>query len=154
TNRIVTALAEFQTAFSQPTWNKLQILLIGAILARGRRTVTAALRQMGLSNELHFSNYHQSLNRANWSESEVSQCLFHRLVKTFCILGGRITIAVDENLERRWGRKITKRGHHRDSMMSSKTRMVTNSGLRWVVMALVVGLPWTNRNWALPFLSV
>src|SRR6266487_1999978 len=60
----------------------------------------------------------------------------------------------DEILERRWGRKISKRGHWRDSLRSSKERSVSTSGLRWVSMALVVTLPWTNLRWALPFLSV
>jgi hypothetical protein len=61
---------------------------------------------------------------------------------------------MDETLERRWGRKISKRGHWRESLRSSKKRSVSTSGLRWVTMALVVTLPWTNLRWALPFLSV
>lgn len=151
---ILSVLIHFQTAFSQPTWNKVQVLLIGTMLAHGRRTVTAALRQMGLSNDVHFTNYHQTLNRASWSEREVSKRLLCLIVKTFSAIGSQIYIVVDEHLERRWGSKITKRGHHRDPMLSSKKRMVTNSGLRWIVMAVVIRLPWTNRHWALPFLSV
>ena len=44
---IITLLAHFQSAFTQPTWQKLLILFTGTLLARGRRTVTVALRQMG-----------------------------------------------------------------------------------------------------------
>jgi hypothetical protein len=44
---IITVLAHFQPLFTAPTWKKVVTLLIGTLLARGRRTVTAALRQMG-----------------------------------------------------------------------------------------------------------
>jgi hypothetical protein len=44
-----------------------QVLVVGAILAPGKRTVTAILRVMGLSAEAHFQNYHRVLNRAQWS---------------------------------------------------------------------------------------
>jgi hypothetical protein len=39
-------LAIFQNAFSAPTWEKIQTLIVGTLLARGRRAVTAALRQI------------------------------------------------------------------------------------------------------------
>ena len=151
---IITVLAHFQPLFTAPTWKKVVILLVGTLLARGRRTVTAALRQMGLEMDTHFSGFHQVLNRARWSPLEVSRRLLQVLVQTFVIAGGVVEIVIDETLERRWGRKISKRGHWRDSLRSSKKRSVSTPGLRWVTMALVVTLPWTKRRWALPFLSV
>lgn len=60
---ILSVLAIFQSAFTSPTWDKAQVLIIGTLLARGRRTVTAALRQMGRGQEQDFSLYHQVLNR-------------------------------------------------------------------------------------------
>ena len=75
------------------------------------------------------------------------------LVATFGAAGG-VTIAVDETLERRWGPQIRKRGHWRDSLASSKQLNVSSSGLRWLVFALVVNVPWTPYALALPFLSV
>jgi hypothetical protein len=68
--------------------------------------------------------------------------------------GGTVEIVIDETLERSFGRKISKRGHYRDSLLSSKECSVSNSGLRWITMALIVVLPWTKLRWALPFLSV
>src|SRR6266566_9745341 len=147
---IITVLAHFQTLFTAPTWKKVVILLVGTLLAQGRRTVTAALRQMGLEMDTHFSGFHQVLNRARWSPLAVSRRLVQVLVSTFVQAGGTVEIVMDETLERRWGRKISKRGHWRDSLRSSKERSVSTSGLRWVTMALVVTLPWTKRHWALP----
>ena len=149
---IIAVLAHFQPLFTAPTWRKVVMLLVGTLLARGRRTVTAALRQVGQQSNTHFSNFHQVLNRARWSALEVSRRLLQVLMSTFG--GGTIDIVIDETLERRWGRKIHKRGHYRDSLLSSKERSVSNSGLRWITMAVVVTLPWTKLRWALPFFSV
>jgi len=147
-------LAHFQPLFTAPTWKKVVILLVGTLLARGRRTVTAALRQMGLQMDTHFSGFHQLLNRARWSPLEVSRRLVQVLVQTLVSAGGTLEIVIDETLERRWGPKISKRGDFRDSLRSSKERSVSTSGLRWVTMALVVTLPWTKLRWALPFSGV
>ena len=57
----------FQPFFSKRVWKLAIVLIVGAILAPGKRTVTAALRIMGLSQEQHFQNYHRVLNRAVWS---------------------------------------------------------------------------------------
>ncbi len=61
---------------------------------------------------------------------------------------------IDETLERRWGRRINKRGHYRDPLASSRKCTVSTSGLRWIVLTLIVTPPWNTRPWALPFLSV
>jgi hypothetical protein len=65
-----------------------------------------------------------------------------------------VDLVIDETLERRWGSKISKRGHYRDSTLSSHERSVSSPGLRWIVMAVVVTVPWTKQRWALPFLCV
>ncbi len=151
---IVTVLSIFQSAFTSPTWEKVQVLVVGTLLARGRRTVTAALRQMGRGQEEDFSLYHQVLNRARWSALELSRLLLHALIKAFVTAGGSLTFVIDEHLERRWGPQIRKRGHFRDSLLSSRKKSVSNSGLRWIVLSLVVNVPWTKHCVALPVLSV
>jgi hypothetical protein len=130
---ITTVFHEFESAFSQPTWSKIQVLIIGTLLARGRRTVTTALRQMGLCDASNFSLYHHVLNRARWSALELSRRLLLLLVRTFVIVGGELTFVIDETLERRWGRRINARGHYRDPLASSKQRSVATSGRRWIV---------------------
>ena len=153
-NPIIQVLQHFRPAFTRPTWSKAMVLVVGTLLARGRRTVTAALKQMGLHDERDFSLFHQVLNRASWSCLTLSRLLLQLLVSTFVEAGGCVQIVIDETLERRWGRKIAKRGHYRDNLQSSKEQSVSTSGLRWVVMMLVVQVPWAHREWALPFFSV
>lgn len=151
---ISAVLRVFQKVFTAPTWSKVQVLLVGTLLARGRRTVAAALRQMGHGDDGHFSHYHHVLNRARWSRLRASRCLLRLVVSTFGRLDGLVELVIDETLERCWGRRIRLRGHYRDSLASSRERSVSSSGLRWLVIAVVVRLPWTERPWALTVLSV
>lgn len=74
------------------------------------------------------------------------------LITAFAPEGG-LVLVIDETLERRRGRRIAKRSHHRDVVASSKRMNVVASGLRWVGTALVVPIPWAGRLGALPFLS-
>ena len=111
---LVTLLTPFQSLFSAPTWRKVQRLVIGTLLARGRRTVTAALRHTGQGDTPSFSLYHQVLNRARWSALKGSRRLLALLVQTFSTVGGSLTFVIDETLERRWGPRLKKRGHYRD----------------------------------------
>ena len=151
---ILSVLAIFQSAFTTPTWEKAQVLMVGTLLAHGRRTVTAALRQMGRGAETDFSLYHQVLNRAQWSPLQLSRLLLQALCKAFVAAGGSLTFVIDETLERRWGPHIRKRGHFRDALLSSRKKSISNSGLRWIVIALVVNVPWTAHCVALPVMSV
>jgi hypothetical protein len=76
------------------------------------------------------------------------------LMRSCVAMGGPFTFVIDETLERRWGGYISKRGHYRDPLASSKQRSIATSGLRWIVLTLVITPPWTQRPWALPVLSV
>jgi hypothetical protein len=151
---IIALLAAFQPVFTNPTWQKMLVLLIGTVLARGRRTVTVALRQMGLDQSPQFSKYHHLLNRARWSPMQLSRCLLGVLVETFVQAGGSLELVIDETLERRQGLHISKRGYYYDSARSTHQHEQITSGLRWVCLTLVVTPPWTKRSWALPFLSI
>ena len=148
----LTLIAVFAPVFSRRVWRHVQVLLVGAILAPGRRTVTALLRVMGLSDERHFQTYHRVLNRAVWSSLEVSRILLGILVSTFAA-AGTIVLGLDETIERRWGAKIKARGIYRDPVRSSRSHFVKASGLRWLSAMLLVRIPWAEKVWALPFLT-
>jgi hypothetical protein len=151
---IIAVLAPFAPLFTQPTWRKAVVLLLGTLLAHGPRTVTVALRLMGYATDPRFSRLHQVLNRARWSPLLVSKCLLLCLLTRLLPAAGPLSFVIDEHLERRWGPRITQRGHYRDPARSSKQRAVSSSGLRWICVALLVPLPWTTRAWALPFLTI
>ena len=147
-----TPISKFARIFSKRVWRHAQVLLIGAILAPGKRTVTAALHVMGLSDEPHFQNYHRVLSRAVWSSLEVSRILLMLLVNTF-VPKGPVVMGIDETIERRRGAKIKAKGIYRDPVRSSRSHFVKTSGFRWLSTMLLVPIPWVKRVWALPFLT-
>src|SRR5512143_1403981 len=148
---MVVILAAFAPLFSHCVWTKAQALAVGAILATGPRTVCAVLRILGKGQERHFINYHRVLNRDAWSCLAAGQILLGLIVAL--IPGGwPIVLAADETVERRGGRRIKARGCYRDAVRSSKGHLIRCFGLKWIVLTVLVPVPWTQRVWALPFL--
>ena len=121
----------FAPHFSNCIWQHAQVLLIGAILVPGTRTVTAVLRIMGLSSERQFQTYHRVLSRAAWSSWALSRTLLRLLVQTF-VPSGPIICGLDDTIERRRGVKIKAKGIYRDPVRSSHGHFVKASGLRWL----------------------
>src|SRR6266487_1711584 len=121
---IVRVLRVFEDVFSERVWDWVQVLVVGAILTPGQRTVAAVLRVLGL------------------------------LVATFVPIDGPVVVGLDETIERRRGAKIADKGIYRDPVRSSKSYFVKTSGLRWICLMLLAPIPWAQRIWALPFLTV
>jgi hypothetical protein len=149
---IIAILGMFAPVFSRPVFAHAQLLLVGAILAPGRRTVAAVLRIMGMSEEPQFQKYHRVLNRACWSSRQAAGILLRALVDVFG--ADPLVIGIDETLERRRGARIQAKGIYRDAVRSSRSHFAKASGLRWISMMLLAPIPWANRVWALPFFTV
>jgi DDE superfamily endonuclease len=150
---IIPVLAPFAPLFSQRVWCHAQVLLLGAILTSGARTVTAALRVMGLAMDHRFTNYHRVLNRATWSALQASRILLESLIAHLVPPGAPIVLGADDTVERRSGRQIAAKGCYRDAVRSTRKHVIHCFGLKWVVMMLLVPVPWARRVWALPFLT-
>jgi hypothetical protein len=150
---IQTVLCAFAPLFTAPVWLNACTLSVGAILCIGKRTVTSALKVMGLKDDKHFTNYHHVLNRAKWSSLNGSRILL-TLIDAVLPLNSPLVIVVDETIERRKGNKIKAKGCYRDPVRSSHKKVVKCFGLKWIAMMAVVPLPWARRPWALPFLTV
>jgi DDE superfamily endonuclease len=150
---MIRVLSPFVPLFSRRVWPHVQVLLIGAILAPGKRTVSSALHVMGLSQEERFHRYHRVLSHASWSSREVGRILLGLLVEMFVPEGDPLVVGIDETLERRHGKKIAAKGVYRDPVRSTHEHFVKSRGLRWVCVMLLVPIPWASRVWALPFLS-
>jgi len=137
----------------QRTWRHAQLLLLGALLTPGQRTVCAVLRVAGLCWERRFVSYHRVLNRAVWRDRVGTRRLFDLLVATF-VPRGPVLLGVDDTIERRRGKRISAKGIYRDPVRSSKSFFVKTSGLRWLSLMLLAPITWAGRVWALPFLTV
>ena len=149
---MVAILAAFAPLFSDCVWAKAQLLAVGAILATGPRTVCSVLRIMGLGQERHFTNYHRVLNRDAWSCLAAGQILLG-LILALIPSDWPIVLAADDTIERRGGRRIKARGCYRDAVRSSRGHLVRCFGLKWIVLTVLVPVPWSQRVWALPLLT-
>ena len=153
-SRFAAVILTFAPVFRQQrTWRHAELLLIGAILAPGKRTVTSLLRIVGLSRERRFANYHRVLNRAAWGTRAAARLLLGLLIAAFAPRGP-VVLGIDDTIERRRGKRIRAKGIYRDPVRSSKGHFVKASGLRWLSLMLLAPVPWAGRVWALPFLTV
>lgn len=148
-------ISDFSTAFRKDVWPKAVLLLTGAIICPGSRTVCNLLRSVGLQAERSFPKYHRLLSQDKWSAKRLSGLLLKLLADAFVGAGEPLIFGIDDTIERRWGAKIKKRGIYRDPVRSSKSHFVKCSGLRWLSLMLITGLPWLEAGvfWALPVLT-
>ena len=142
---MIRVLAPFAPLFSERVFEHVRVLLAGAILAPGKRTVSSALTVMGLDQHKQFHHYHRVLSRAKCSGTQASRVLFAAArgdLRPEWTAGG----GVDETLERRRGKKIAAKGIYQDPVRSSHGHFVKASGLRWVCLTLLAPVPWASRG--------
>src|ERR671919_3036200 len=151
--RFAAVILCFAPLFRHLTWRHAQVLLIGAILVPGQRTVTSILRISGLCWERRFVNYHRVLNRAAWSGRAAARVLLGLLLDAF-VPTGPVLLGLDDHIERRRGERIDAKGIYRDPVRSSRGHFVKASGLRWLCVMLLAPVPWAGCVWGLPFLTV
>src|SRR5262249_29028688 len=142
----------FAPVFSRPVWQHVKVLLTGAVLAPGPRTVTAMLRIMGRSAAPGFQTYHRVLNRAVWSPLTACRPLLRLLVAVF-IPPGVVVCGLDDTIERRRGEQIAAKGIYHDPVQSSHAHVVKARGLCWLACMVLVPLAWADHVWALPLLT-
>ncbi|WP_289014354.1 transposase [uncultured Methylobacterium sp.] len=150
--RFAGLILAFAPLFVHRSWRHAQLLLIGAILTLGRRTVASVLRIMGRAQDRRFVNIHRILNRAAWCPRTGGRILLGLLIAAFAPRGP-VIMALDNTIERRRGKRITAKGIDRDPVRSSDSHFVKASGLRWTSPMLLAPIPWAGRVWALPFLT-
>jgi hypothetical protein len=135
-------LSIFRPCFTAPVWNHVVVLVTGAVLAPGKRTVTQALRVMGLGDEPGFGRYHEVLNRARWDTRALARRLLLHVLDRL-LPAGPVVIGIDDTIERRWGARIKARGIYRDPVRSSKGHFVKacpcEGGGQWPALAVFDG---------------
>ena len=150
---MIAILTPFAGLFSTPVWTHAQVLVNGAILCQGPRTVAAVLRVMGLGQAPRFERYHRVFNRVRWSGLQAAKILLG-LLRRWLPPSWVPLIVVDDTVERRRGKRIQAKGCYRAAVRSTQHHVVKCFGLKWVCLMLLVRLPWSSRLWALPFLPV
>ena len=144
-------LVEWAPLFTQPTYRRFLILLLGAILTTGRRTLSNLLRTVGALAVGHASSYHRVLLQARGSAYGLAAALVRVLIRHYWPQGV-IALVGDETVTEHRGKKVYGKGRHRDAVRSSHSYTAHRYGHCWVVLAVLVKFPWALRPWALPVL--
>jgi hypothetical protein len=123
-------LSVFRPCFTAPVWNRVLVLVAGAVLAPGKRTVTQALRVMGLADESGFRRYHEVLSRTRWDARAVARRLLLYIIDRL-LPDGAVVIGIDDSIERRWGARIKARGK-RHKTLTDWGRQAILQTKRWL----------------------
>ena len=130
-------ISVFAPVFSKKVFEHAKVLLLGSIFTTGKRTLSSALRVVGLQNEKRFHKYHRVLSTSKWSAFQAARILLNLIVDVFLSKDEAIGLGIDETLERSRGRKIKAKAVYRDAVRSSKSQMVKSTGLRWICMMVL-----------------
>jgi DDE superfamily endonuclease len=140
-----------QGGFTRPTFLRIVVLALAAILTIGSRTVCNLLRTLGILAPGHPSSYHKVFSRRRWSCWRLARGLcgwvFDHLVPK-----GKVLLAGDDTVDEHPGDKVFGKACHRDPVRSSHSYTAFRWGHKWVVLSVLVRFPFTKRQWALPLL--
>jgi hypothetical protein len=137
--------------FTRPTFDRFLLLVCGVIVTMGRRTVSRALRVIEPHFDGHWCNYHRVYSQARFSMWKLAAAVVRQVV---AILPEQepIVLIVDDTVQRKWGSHVWAKEAHRDAKRSSRSRLNTTFGHKWLVLCILVKLPAISRPWALPVL--
>ena len=144
-------LTMFRPVFSTPTYHRFLVLVLAAILTTGRRTVTNLLRTVRAQAPGHGSSYHRVFSQRRWSAWALARTLITCLLD-YVVPPGPVLLAGDDTVTEHPGPKIFGKGRHRDGVRSSHSYTAYRWGHKWVVVSVLVKLPFATRPWALPVL--
>lgn len=149
-----TLLASIHTlrpAFTLPGFDNLFVLFVGWVLTTGPHAVTQALVATSIAGQRHHEAFHRFFSRGTWDVDEVGRLLFSSLLQLIPA-GGPIRAAVDDTLAPKKGAHVFGIGSHIDAVRSTKRQKVFCFGHCWVMLAVLVRVPFSQRTWALPVL--
>ncbi|HEX3133270.1 MAG TPA: transposase [Planctomycetota bacterium] len=144
-------MAAFSVAFTRPTFQRVTVLILGAILSLRQRTVTALLRAVGPLAKGHWSDFHRVLCRASWSCWPLGKVLA-AMVLELIPADQPVICPVDDTTPQHKGKHVYGKGRHHDACRSTHSHVVWIWGHKWVTLAINVKFPFASRPWALPVL--
>jgi len=144
-------LEAFRPCFTAPTYRTFTGLAVGLIAQTRRRTVCGMLLGAGLEHCWHHSRAHRFFAAARWSADRVGLILCDLIITTLLPEGTPITVAIDDTLFKRSGRRVFAAFWHHDG--AAKGPKPIGFGNGWVVAGLIVDLPFLSRPVCLPVLA-
>jgi hypothetical protein len=141
--------AIFAPCFTKPTLLRFTLLAVATILTLGCRTVANVLRAIGLLAPGDSSAYRRVFSTRTWSPWRLSRALLGWILDHL-LEPGAVHLAADDTVSEHPGDKVYGKGCHRDAVRSSSNYTAFRWGHKWLVLAILIRLPLTNRHWALP----
>ncbi len=140
----VDLLQPLSCVMTAPTFGSFLTLLSGWVFAR-RCTVTAMILAARAVGTKHHSAYHRVFSAARWSLDELGLAVFGLIAG---LPGeGPTLLAIDDTLARKRGLKVFGVGMHHDPLLSTRKTCITNWGHCWVVLGVILKLPWCGDRW-------
>ncbi len=144
-------VSAFSVAFTRPTFQRVVVLFLGAILSLRHRTVTGMLRAVGPLAKGHWSDFHRVLCRRVWSCWPLGKVLA-AMVLELIPADQPVICPVDDTTPQHKGKHVYGKGCHHDACRSTHSHVVWVWGHKWVTLAINVKFPFASRPWALPVL--
>jgi hypothetical protein len=139
------------TALTRPTYHRLVLLALAAILTVGGRTIANLVRCLGALAPGHPSSYHRVLSHRRWPSRRLARRYVAAVLGRFAPRGP-VELAGDDTVTEHPGTKVYGKGCHRDPVRSTHSFTAYRWGHKWVVLALLVRFPFCRRRWALPLM--
>jgi hypothetical protein len=144
-------LAPFRSCFTAPTFGTFTALVMGLLVQPVGRTVCGMLTGAGVARVWHHCRAHRFFSAARWDPQRIGLVLADLIVTHLLGAGEPITVAVDDTLFGRRGKKVHAAGWFHDGSAAGQAKL--GFGNNWVVVAIVVTLPFLSRPVALPVLA-
>lgn len=145
-------LSSLVGTFGNPATARRMILFCtAAILTVGDRTVSNVLRLLSLIDSVNPSTYHRLFSHRRWSSRPLAYAIAKFVIERW-VPTGVVRLVGDETVDGHRGKKVYGKARHRDAVRSSHSHTVFRYGHKWVVLAILVEIPYCNRPFALPVL--
>jgi hypothetical protein len=144
-------LIVFRPCFTAPTFATFRAMVAGFMAQPGLRTVTGMLVGARLAGRRHHDLAYRFFATARWSADQVGLVLLELITATVVPAGAPLVLATDDTLWRRSGPKLHGAAWHHDGNGPGRHRPAW--GHRWVVVGVIVHLPFLTRAVCLPILA-
>jgi DDE superfamily endonuclease len=144
-------LAALRPCFTAPSFRTFCGLAAGLAGQVQRRTVCGMLLGAGLSRCWPHDRAHYFFARARWDAGELGLAAARLIVALLVPPDEAVTVAVDDSVFRRCGRKVHGAGWQYDGSAPSKGKL--SFGNCFVTAGIVVTLPFCSRPVCLPVLA-
>jgi hypothetical protein len=148
---LLTTMEAVRPAFTSPGFRNAWVVFSGWVLTMGTHAVTQSLVMTDVARRVHHERFHRFFSRGSWNPDSVGRMLFERIV-TVLGYNDAIVLALDDTLAPKKGPEVWGIGSHLDAVRSTKSLRVFTFGHVWVVVSVIVSVPFSSRRWALPVL--